>query len=377
MRDLLVGDAPSLVRWDITDRCNLRCRHCRASDYFEHSEPWAELSTPEALSLINGLTASGVEVLSILGGEPLMRDDLIAILLKAVWEGLAVQVVTNGTLLTREKIQAILGTGVGELCFSLDGACEATNDYIRGRGSFCRTVDAIKETVKIKQLTQARTTLRINTVLTKRNLTEIDQTISLAQQLKVERLLFSVVSKQGSAVRHWRELEPSCDALVEAGYQILARRADSSADLLVEENFVTCKMIDYYNENCGLDLRHRYSHCSAGLRAIFIRADGVVFPCPALADGGAFSHSQLCPDQTHRLPASSLSEICQSLQFRNFRERWSENYVSNYWPCNTCAHFRKYCNPCVLPSMMNKSHLENLCVRAEQLLARRQPQSPS
>lgn len=367
MHELLVGCTPFLARWDITDRCNLRCKHCRASGYFMHPEHCAELSTSEALALVRELSASGVEYFSILGGEPLMRGDLIDILRKAVSEGLTVELVTNGTLLTKGNIRAILDTGIKEVCFSLDGACDATNDFIRGRGSFCRTVDAIKETVKVRQLTLAQTTLSINTVLTKRSLTEISQMISLSQRLGVDRLFFSVVSKEGSAVHHWQDLEPPDDALIEAGYQIRARAANSSVDLRVEENFVTCRMIDYYNENYGLNLRHRYSHCSAGLRAIFIRPDGVVFPCPALADG-AFSHSRLWPNQTHRLPTSSLSEICQSPQFRNFVERWNENYVNNYRPCSTCPHFRKYCNPCIFPSIMNRQHLENLCVRAEQLL---------
>ena len=64
-----------VVFWNLTDRCNLACAHC-----YSRSGPdcrsETELSTGEALSLIDDLAAAGVPLILFTGGEPLLREDL-------------------------------------------------------------------------------------------------------------------------------------------------------------------------------------------------------------------------------------------------------------------------------------------------------------
>ena len=67
---------PSLVSWNLTRACNLRCPHC----YMEGGTRAAnELSTAECLSLIDELKDLGTEMLILTGGEPLLRKDLFEI----------------------------------------------------------------------------------------------------------------------------------------------------------------------------------------------------------------------------------------------------------------------------------------------------------
>jgi MoaA/NifB/PqqE/SkfB family radical SAM enzyme len=61
-----------VVFWNLTDRCNLACSHC-----YSMSGPGRdtknELSTREALSLIDDFSAMGVPLVLFSGGEPLLR----------------------------------------------------------------------------------------------------------------------------------------------------------------------------------------------------------------------------------------------------------------------------------------------------------------
>jgi len=66
-------NAPFLVVWDITHRCNLRCAHC----YQDAKKALPdELDTEEAKKVLDELAAAGVVAIAFSGGEPLMRQDI-------------------------------------------------------------------------------------------------------------------------------------------------------------------------------------------------------------------------------------------------------------------------------------------------------------
>lgn len=63
-----------LAFWDITSRCNLRCRHCYNSHYFSNQGS-DDTDLGQARGIINELAVGGVRSVQLLGGEPLMRRD--------------------------------------------------------------------------------------------------------------------------------------------------------------------------------------------------------------------------------------------------------------------------------------------------------------
>ena len=67
-------DKRPVVVWTATRRCNLHCAHCY-TDSFDREYP-GELTTDEALTMVDDLAAFGSPVLLISGGEPLRRPDL-------------------------------------------------------------------------------------------------------------------------------------------------------------------------------------------------------------------------------------------------------------------------------------------------------------
>lgn len=131
--------ACSEMHWEVTNKCNLRCRHCLLKSGRRRI---GELSTKEAMAALTEFRSAGVATIYFTGGEPFSRPDMFALLERASCLGMRVEVITNATLLTQEAIEEIGRLGV-KLGISLDGADAPTNDVVHGKGSFERIVRAL------------------------------------------------------------------------------------------------------------------------------------------------------------------------------------------------------------------------------------------
>ena len=124
-------EAPSLVIWLCTARCNMACRHCYVRGRFAGPE----LTTEEALRVVRELPDLGAVHLAITGGEPFLRPDVLQVAREAVEHGLSVSFNTNGTLLN-EQLAKELRKLDARAFISLDGADREVCDAIRGPGSW-------------------------------------------------------------------------------------------------------------------------------------------------------------------------------------------------------------------------------------------------
>ena len=97
------------VHWELTYRCNCRCTHCyvvKPGDEGFQSRG-AELSTAEAKSVIDQLTALNVLNIGFSGGEVLCRSDFFEIAQYARKNRFAIRIFTNGTLIDAEVADRI------------------------------------------------------------------------------------------------------------------------------------------------------------------------------------------------------------------------------------------------------------------------------
>lgn len=160
-------ERPFTVAWELTRACALACTHCRAE-----AQPRAhpnELTTAEALAVVDQIAELGPPVLVLTGGDPLMRRDLEKIARYAVDRGLRVAVSpTTTALATRERMQRLQEVGVQMIHVSLDGACAETHDAFRGfRGTFDRVTELLRVLQGIGMPTQ------VGTTVTRANLDEL------------------------------------------------------------------------------------------------------------------------------------------------------------------------------------------------------------
>ena len=193
--------APFLVVWDFTHQCNLNCKHCYSNSGIVLEN---ELSTQEALEVVDQLAESGVTALAFSGGEPLSRKDFFTVASHAVKRGLYVSVATNGTLLTKENVKKLKKTGVHYVEVSIDGATAKTHDMFRGvSGAFEKAVTGIKNAV------EENLCACIASTATKSNLTEFPAIIDLAEEIGAERFTYFNFIPTGRGKAHYdKDLSP-------------------------------------------------------------------------------------------------------------------------------------------------------------------------
>jgi radical SAM protein with 4Fe4S-binding SPASM domain len=178
--------APLLVVWNFTYKCNLNCKHCYSNSGASAKN---ELSTEDALKVVDQLAEFGVTSLAFSGGEPLMRKDFFEVAKHAVDSGLYVSLATNGTLLTEENVKKLKEIGLHYVEVSVDGANAKTHDHFRGKtGAFKQTMQGLKNCMNKNICTCVAITG------TKNNLTEIPAVIDMAENMGIDRFtLFNFI----------------------------------------------------------------------------------------------------------------------------------------------------------------------------------------
>ena len=162
--------------WEITRSCNLYCAHCRAS---ADRGPWeGELSTEECYKLIDEILEVSNPIIILSGGEPLVRKDVLTIGKYATNKGLRVVMGSNGLLVTEEMAAKMKEVPISRLAISLDFPVAELQDEFRGsQGAFAGAMAGISNARK------AGLPIQINSTITKRNVSFLDQLLSLTQEV--------------------------------------------------------------------------------------------------------------------------------------------------------------------------------------------------
>jgi MoaA/NifB/PqqE/SkfB family radical SAM enzyme len=98
-----------------TRRCNLACGYC--NEYDDHSAP---VPTDDVLARVDRLAALGTGIVTLSGGEPLLHPDLDTIIRRIRSHGAIATLITNGYLLSRDRIHRLNRTGLDHLQISID-----------------------------------------------------------------------------------------------------------------------------------------------------------------------------------------------------------------------------------------------------------------
>jgi mycofactocin radical SAM maturase len=252
--------APVNVTWEVTYGCNLACVHC-LSDSGRRRE--GELNTQQCRRIIDHLADLKVFQFNIGGGEPLMRPDFLDLMDYAHEKGMVTCISTNGTLID-EAVAARLDHKLVYIQVSLDGASPATNDPIRGAGSFSKAMRALE------LLRRRDIEVSINTVLTRLSFPELDRLVSLAAEFGA-KLRVSRFRPSGRGKRSWLQLNVNREQMTAfsqwLGEHLAVSTGDSFFSVSTEER-----------RQLGLNM------CGAGKLTCCISPEGRVYPCAFLQD---------------------------------------------------------------------------------------------
>lgn len=175
-----LAQSPLMLYFEVTQACDLVCKHCRASAQPE-SHP-SELDTEKAIALLRQATEFPRKPnIVFTGGDPLKRRDIWRLLETAVQLGLNTALTPSATpLATSEALRRAKDIGVTALGVSLDGADAVTHDGFRGwEGSFARTLE-ILETAR-----DLGFYIQVNTTITRRNHAQVDALAELLARYRI------------------------------------------------------------------------------------------------------------------------------------------------------------------------------------------------
>jgi MoaA/NifB/PqqE/SkfB family radical SAM enzyme len=172
-------ETPFLAIWEVTQSCDLACKHCRAA-----AQPIAhpdQLSTAEGKALIDQIAAMQIPIFVFTGGDPLKRPDLYELIRYSAEKGVKVAVTPSATpLLTREAIFKMKEAGIVRLGISLDGSTPEIHDKFRGLpGAWARTIQAIE------WANEAGIPIQVHTTISRHNADDLDNLCALFEKLAI------------------------------------------------------------------------------------------------------------------------------------------------------------------------------------------------
>ncbi len=190
--------SPLNVDWELTFRCNLRCRICPQELFKSQGgkrrtpSAEAELSLDEAKAVVDDLATMGVKVITLTGGEPLLYPQAAEIAHYIKARGMACNILTNGGVMSEEIARRLVQAKVDALTFSLDGP-QKVHDLVRGReGCFARLCQAVELVQKLKVSEGSRLpSLAFNCTISALNQDCFSELLEIADRLQVPAVNFA------------------------------------------------------------------------------------------------------------------------------------------------------------------------------------------
>lgn len=222
------SERPFVLIWELTQACELACKHCRAEAEPERHPD--ELTTAEGKKLLEAAAEFGDGQLVVLsGGDPLARDDTAELVRYGTELGLRMTMTPSGTTsLTPARIGELADAGLKRMAVSLDGARSETHDEFRQEpGSFEETIAAANTAREVGL------PLQINTTVCQETVDELPQLGELVAELGAVlwSVFFLVPVGRGAVLdpvspdRSERVMEWLCDIQKDAPFGIKTTEA--------------------------------------------------------------------------------------------------------------------------------------------------------
>ncbi len=187
--------APYTIEMNITNRCNLKCKMCWLRNFSSNKK---EIEDKTWIRVIKEACKLGIEEFRIPGsGEPFIRKELLLSIIKVIKKnkrkGL---LISNGTLIDEKVARTLVKFEWDILTISIDGPDKNTHDFIRGvDGAFEKTLKGIEKINIMKEkYGKDSPRLRMNTVITNKNVEVLEKMIELGSSLGFSEVLFQPIT---------------------------------------------------------------------------------------------------------------------------------------------------------------------------------------
>jgi len=311
------------IQWHLTERCNLRCRHC-----YQTGGKTDELSLFEIQTVANEISEmlkaweetyniSFSPSFNITGGEPFLRLDFFEILEEIGGRGIDIYILTNGTMINGRNAAKLAKLGVRGVQVSLEGP-EEVHESIRGKGSFLSALRGVKN------LLDAGLQVTLNATLSDINAKHFGDMIALASSLGVQRIGFSRLVPSGMGMGLVDKMIGK--EKIQDIYKSIFSLQTDSLEIVTGDPVASQMSIPLGSADAGTTAT---AGCAAGISGLTFLPDGTITPCRRLF----ISIGNVRKDNLRELWATS--EVLKSLRDRS-RYRGK---------CGTCRRWA-FCRGC-------------------------------
>ena len=250
-----------MAELDVTYRCDCRCQMCQRWQDRRHGE----MTVEEYARLSEEFLRMGVHLVSIAGGEPLLREDIFSIIRAFSKNGMAVNVCTNGLLLERYAGE-LARSGASCITISVDGATARTHEKIRGApGSYEKIERGVLSF--LTRPPQGRPIVRVRMTICGQNVGEVGSFYRKWIQV-ADDVLLQPVHRCRNAFYIGRDEE-----LFQLNPKVLAQQLEGTP-LPKKNGYMDQLLLSLCK--CGTFPTHR---CYAGVLMVRLDPWGNVYPC--------------------------------------------------------------------------------------------------
>jgi radical SAM protein with 4Fe4S-binding SPASM domain len=318
------------VKIKLTSRCNLLCPYC----YYWRIPGSEELTFYQLKKLFEELKEIGCRKIHFSGGEVFLREDIMEIFRNAKNLGFKVCITTNGTLINKEIAKEIVKMKINSINFTLDFPLAKLHDKQKGvKGSFKKTIKAIKYINLANKKYGKNTKIRINTVITKKNYKFLEEIILLGKELGASDVLFIPIDEKGTKKikrrLSKRQIKEYNSLIAPKIFEIRKTAGYSLTPSSIYPFGISKEEIRLSKEGKYAGVYFERYPCHAPFLHCFIGWDGSVSPCCML-------HNKIPP--LGNIKNNTFKEIFYGEVYNNFRNSFLKERISH---CHRCDNFKE------------------------------------
>lgn len=193
---------PIMISWDVTNKCNFRCKHCynSSSDSKIHNFK-EELNFDQVKEVVKQIIEIRPYSFCICGGEPTLFPHLEYLVKELRKNGIYANMVSNGFLIDKTKAKWIKEIGIGLVQISIDGSKAATHDEFRCvNGAFNKALDALKNLKEVGAETA------VSFCPNKKNLDEFFEMVQIVYDTGCRNLRMMPLLPMGRGLKNYNDL---------------------------------------------------------------------------------------------------------------------------------------------------------------------------
>lgn len=321
-----------MARWEVTGRCQRRCKYCSANGLRSAAD--------SPVIIAERLAECGISEVGLLGGEPLLHTRIGEILRVFGRAGVSVTINTNGLLLCSEDaIRRISDLCAVSFIISIDSFDPGINDYLRGKGAFDSAWNALQHLVRL----QAKGDIlgvACAVTLTRLNSNGLHILVRRLSEIGVGHCFVNRVYKSGSAGQRWSELGIGHEDFLQT-LAVLFREALPDRYLTINPGL---PLIGQY---LGWPKSSSWSYfCRDGVDSFDVCHDGRAYPSRSLAPMGVLRPPLYPVDPKCDLVRFQFYTVWASMGFVTFRQALERSrHAPLYKSCQCCHLFGNLCLP--------------------------------